>query len=192
MYTYAIKNWANFKTSEIDYEVDEETGDIMIQGNAWNGQPVRFIGIINDVKVVTTKKTNALMAIAQIEDLEGPSKLVIFPRAYENVKDVMKEDGIYKVTGTLSIKPDEAPAIFCDGLEPVSKTIIERVLINVNSGEHGQAILDDIASDLMIQGDNPLYFVYDDMKILIKKRYWVEPRRFANKYSNEQLEIREW
>jgi DNA polymerase-3 subunit alpha len=69
-YAFAIKNISNFKTTQLDYETDEDTGEIITQFNVRNGQSVRFIGLLSDVKVITTK-AKALMAVCEVEDLDG-------------------------------------------------------------------------------------------------------------------------
>jgi len=63
-------------------------------------------GLINRIKVVNTKNTNAEMAFISLEDLTGKIEAVIFPKLYDSIKADLKTDMPYLVTGKISEKDD--------------------------------------------------------------------------------------
>ena len=98
-----IENYSTIKSSDL-YLVEDEEGNVST--NLQDGQNVRFIGIISNVKTKITKN-NEMMAFVDIEDLEGTISAIAFPKTYAGYKNVIFEDNIVKVEGRLNVKEDE-------------------------------------------------------------------------------------
>lgn len=100
-FTNEINKYSNIKSIDLDF--DEETGP---NSNLIDGQLVKFIGIVNNVRVKITKN-NDIMAFVSLEDLYGEITVIVFPKTYVQYKAVLYEDNIVKVEGRLNIKEDE-------------------------------------------------------------------------------------
>ena len=96
-----ISKYSNIKSIDLDF--DEETGPASY---LVDGQIVKFIGIVNHVKVKITKN-NDIMAFVSFEDLYGEITVIVFPKTYVQYKAVLFDDNIVKVEGRLNIKEDE-------------------------------------------------------------------------------------
>jgi DNA polymerase-3 subunit alpha len=185
-YAYSIKTYSNFKTSDIDYEVDEQTGAIMLSAPVRNRQRVQFIGIINELTQRVTKKKE-LMANAVVEDLNGIAKMLIWPQTYEAIKDKLREDAIYKIEGYLKIDPEEPPSIICESVRPVEEEVVDRLVITLDYPEQGLEVMKYIENNDLVQGNNPTYIQYNDVRLLLKKNYWVNLRKFEQNLFNCQV-----
>jgi DNA polymerase-3 subunit alpha len=160
-----------------------------MQANVFDRQAVKFIAIMAEVNVITTKNKQ-LMAITQVEDLDGGAKMLLFPRDYDRLRDRLEEDKVYKITGTLSIRADEPPCIFCSNLEPVEEVIVKRVTLKCDNPLEAQAIMKDIQRDDMLKGNEPMYIICDGIRVLLKRNYWVNANTFIMKYPAS--EVAEW
>ncbi|MGB3264854.1 MAG: OB-fold nucleic acid binding domain-containing protein [Microcoleus sp.] len=78
---------------------------------------VSVIVMLNAVKVVVTKKGDA-MAILQLEDLTHQIKAVVFPKAYEQLKQYIVENAILQISGKIE-KDGEELQIIVDTAKPV-------------------------------------------------------------------------
>jgi DNA polymerase-3 subunit alpha len=77
-----------------------------------SGQNVTVAGMVNYVRQITTK-TGKPMAFAQVEDLQGTVELVIFPRIWEETRDLWEPERILVVRGKVSLRGRE-PSIIVD------------------------------------------------------------------------------
>jgi DNA polymerase-3 subunit alpha len=72
------------------------------------GAHVTVGGYIASVRKIFTKKSNAEMAFIRIENHRGTSvECVVFPKVYEQYKDLIAVDGIVLVSGKLDSKNDQ-------------------------------------------------------------------------------------
>jgi DNA polymerase III subunit alpha len=71
-----------------------------------NGQSVQVGGIVTMVRKFVTKN-NAMMAFAGLEDKTGAIELIVFPRTYEKIADVLTADQVIMVTGKVNTKDRE-------------------------------------------------------------------------------------
>ena len=108
-----LETWKNNITAKTtDFMVDEETGKAVIP----DGAKVTIGGIISG-KIVKTTKTGKTMAFVSVEDMVGSVEVLIFPKDYENKKQLLNEDDKVFIQGRASI-----------GDEPVGKLICEQVI----------------------------------------------------------------
>jgi DNA polymerase-3 subunit alpha len=67
------------------------------------GRSVTVAGLVNFVRHHITKKGDA-MAFAQIEDLQGPLELVIFPSVWEQTRELWEPERVLLVRGRVSFR----------------------------------------------------------------------------------------
>jgi DNA polymerase-3 subunit alpha len=77
-----------------------------------HGQTVIIAGMVSQVRRIITKN-NEPMAFAQLEDLQGQTEIVIFPKVYEKTRQLWQPDNILLVRGRVQVRQDEAKVI-CD------------------------------------------------------------------------------
>jgi DNA polymerase-3 subunit alpha len=69
-------------------------------------ETVKFAAVLHKFKEIHTKKNNAAMAFLTFDDGTAQIEGVIFPKAYENYKNILEENkGLY-VEGKISIRDD--------------------------------------------------------------------------------------
>lgn len=94
---------------------------------------VLLAGVIISVKQIFTKKKNEPMAFVRVEDDSGAMEVVVFPKIYVQIRDVLIPDTLVVIKGTVSVREgrsygkvgededDKAPAlehsVLCDGLK---------------------------------------------------------------------------
>jgi len=78
-------------------------------------QKVRIAGIVS---AITTKitKNNRQMAFVRLEDLTSAIEVIVFPKVYEKMAQVIKADRFIVVTGRVNFKEDEEPKIIADDI----------------------------------------------------------------------------
>lgn len=190
-YAYTIKTKSNFSISDIEYDIDEETGAVMISDTSIRDrQPVRFVAILNDVFEITTKK-KTLMCRMELEDLTGVASALVWPKTYEYLKAKMKPGDIYMCHGSLMISSDEPPTIVIDDLEAMEDIVAERLIIKVQDGYEAKEIIDHIKDNRISQGMTPVYLIHNNKKILLTREYWVNSNYIMNKYS-DKAKIEMW
>ncbi len=84
-----------------------------------DGMKVIMAGNITNVRKMLTKK-NTQMAFVKMEDYYGEFELIVFPKIYERVRELLKEDNIVGIAGALSVKEDEAPKIIVDKMTEIA------------------------------------------------------------------------
>ncbi|MBO3444664.1 DNA polymerase III subunit alpha [Clostridium sp. CCUG 7971] len=62
-------------------------------------------------KTIKTTKRNDIMAFLELEDLYGTIEIIVFPQLLQRYNNILNEDNIIYVKGTLSIKEDESPKL---------------------------------------------------------------------------------
>lgn len=106
-------SWRSHITNTtMDFVVDEETERAAVA----DGAHVTIGGMITG-KTVKTTRNNKLMAFITLEDLVGSVEVIVFPRDYENKRELFVEDAKVFICGRTSI-----------GDDPVGKVICERVI----------------------------------------------------------------
>ena len=86
---------------------------------------VKIGGIVTNLNVRLTKKKET-MAIFELEDLFGSVEAMVFPKAYERVRDMLTEDNLVFVSGRVSTEDEENSKIIVEEItsfEDVPKTL---------------------------------------------------------------------
>ena len=118
-----IEARANINTAKLrelnQIDETEEVNNAPKQLEYEDGQSVTYAGIITSVKKKYTKN-NTIMAFVTVEDLYGPTEIIVFDSCYRQCSSLLMVDNIVIIEGRLSIREDEAPTI-------VARTIQEFV-----------------------------------------------------------------
>ena len=102
----------NITATAADFIVDEETEEAVVK----DGIRAVVGGLVTG-KTVKTTRTGQLMAFITLEDLMGSVEVIVFPRDYENNRDLLTEDEKLFIRGRVSL-----------GDEPVGKLVCEQVI----------------------------------------------------------------
>jgi len=158
-------------------------------------QKVRLAGIISGITTKITKN-NRQMAFIKLEDLTSAIEVIAFPKVYEKMAAIIKNDRFIIVTGRVNFKEDEEPKIIADELvelkeENISKKITkkpnssdekrvstkqQKVFIKIETIE--SRVVDHILNTLSdYPGQVPvvIYAEKDQRKMMVKKTHFVTP-----------------
>ena len=90
-----------------------------------SGEVVKTGGILENVKKIYTKKTNAEMAFLELVDENGlVMEVVVFPRTYEMYKEKLIQDRVIIVEGKLDTKNDQQ-TILADRITPIETLLLD-------------------------------------------------------------------
>jgi DNA polymerase-3 subunit alpha len=92
------------------------------------GAMVSAVVMLTSIKPVTTKKGDR-MAIIQLEDLTGSTEAVVFPKAYDRVKDYIQPDARLMVWGKVD-RRDEQVQFIVEDAEPIDT--VQMVMVELN------------------------------------------------------------
>jgi DNA polymerase-3 subunit alpha len=91
---------------------------------ALNGQRIALAGTVSWVRQIVTKKGDP-MAFVGLEDLQGTTELVVFPRTYAGSRELLQESRLLFVQGRVDAAGRE-PKIICDEIKdhlPVGRPV---------------------------------------------------------------------
>ncbi|MDO5406820.1 MAG: DNA polymerase III subunit alpha [Eubacteriales bacterium] len=109
-----METWRNSITAKTsDFMVDEETGRAVVE----DGARVTIGGMITG-KVVKVTKTGKQMAFITIEDMVGSVEVLVFPRDYENKRNLLNEEAKVFIQGRTSIGDDPVGKLICEQVIP--------------------------------------------------------------------------
>ena len=109
-----LETWKNSITAKTtDFMVDEETGRAVVE----DGARVTIGGMITP-RTVKLTKNGQQMAFVTLEDMVGSVEVIVFPRDYENKKQLLNEDAKVFISGRTSIGDDPAGRLICEQVIP--------------------------------------------------------------------------
>ncbi|HSX48910.1 MAG TPA: DNA polymerase III subunit alpha [Candidatus Saccharimonadales bacterium] len=145
---------------ELYNHVTHRTGEITPE-TAY-GDIVKVAGVLSDIRVVVTKKTQAQMAFATIGDETGNVRVVIFPKIFKDNQKLLTEMTPLLVTGKLDVRDDEVNLLVesIDTKESIkSKPSVFLVKIPVGTKPQALKKLKEIL--LMNKGDQKVTLVFE-------------------------------
>ncbi len=89
----------------------------------YDGKNVMLAGMIAGVRTITTKKGDP-MAFVQLEDLQGQCEVVVFPRTYAEVKELLVPDNVVVVKGKAQTREGQT-SLLADSIQ----TYIDRPVV---------------------------------------------------------------
>ena len=104
---YVSQNPLNLLPLNLDHVTRTDQIDETLKGRR-----IQIIGIIASVRSILTKKGDP-MAFAQVEDQSGTIEVVVFPRTFEETRDLWMEDRLVVVKGKVDWREDR-PGLICD------------------------------------------------------------------------------
>lgn len=115
----------NFNTSKMPKAQDEEGVDEEDEpttaDEVTDGMAVSMGAVITDIKITYTKAKHDEMAILSVEDLYGTCKVIMFPRAWAPVRKLVAKESIVKISGKLSLRDGQEPAVMAETLKVLNK-----------------------------------------------------------------------
>jgi len=82
----------------------------------WAGQKVTLGGRVTEVRRITTKRGDQMLAV-QFEDLTGALEIVVFPKTYAATSERWREDAVLLVSGQVKMGRDDEPQLIADEVE---------------------------------------------------------------------------
>jgi DNA polymerase III subunit alpha len=104
--------------SSLQQVISHQSTDLV---TAKDGRSVVVAGLVSRVQPYVTKK-GAPMAFVTLEDLQGTMELVVFPRVWEQYRELLGSDKVVIVSGKLDRKDDDTPKILADNVEEAHLT----------------------------------------------------------------------
>jgi DNA polymerase-3 subunit alpha len=83
--------------------------DLRHPEKATKDKPYNFIGMLREVRLITTKK-GTHMARAVLEDYNGSMPLIVFPKEYEKSRHYLEDNAIVGISGNIEF--DEGREIY--------------------------------------------------------------------------------
>ena len=148
--------------------------------DAFDGEDVKIVGLISNVKLTNTRKTNERMAIIRIEDLDGEVEGVIFPSSYEDLAYYLNEGDVVFVNGKVSMRDDEAKILVND-IKHIKEVYNSIRSIKVDLSSVGEKNFRDLKTKLTNSpGRVPVYLkmstnTHKSVQILVGEDLYVSP-----------------
>ncbi|MDF2948454.1 MAG: dnaE [Sedimentibacter sp.] len=177
-YERELEMSATINTSEIaDIRESEEDKHLI------DGSKVVIGGIIIKKQNKITKNNN-MMAFITLEDLYGTVEGIIFPKIYEKCKDVIYEDNIILVEGTLDVSEEEAPKLICNKITELKKEKAEnskenlsrKLYIKVENAEYYKKIKKELFNNICKYTGSDCVIIYNQQEkanMVLPMKNWV-------------------
>ena len=94
-------------------DIDASAAAVSTAGEVTDGMKVTMAGIVTGKKNLVTRN-NKMMAFLDLEDLMGTVEVVVFPNVFEKYHDLVEEDNIVAISGTVNFKEGEVPKLLAD------------------------------------------------------------------------------
>lgn len=119
-YQDMIRKMATMDSRRLAAVLDSEEEGMAMEDPGMSGAPevtdgmkATMAGIVTGKKNLVTKN-NKMMAFVDLEDLMGTVEVVVFPNIYEKYHDLIEEDKVIAITGTVNFKEGEVPKLLAD------------------------------------------------------------------------------
>jgi DNA polymerase-3 subunit alpha len=133
------------------------------------GKEVTLAVVIREIRVILTKKNNSEMAFVKAEDTTGSVDVVVFPKLYQDVKNLLLDGKVVLITGKVDLREDEV------------SFLVEKMVEVKHDNSHLVTIPSDTPQDKLLklkglfemnQGNDEisLFFEKDNRKILAKQK----------------------
>jgi len=151
--------------------------------NLHDGSRVIIGGIIIKKQNKITKNNN-MMAFITLEDLFGTIEVIIFPKTYDSYKDLLFEDNIVLIEGTLNIGEEETPKLMSNKISTLIKqenTVTDRInkkklYIKVKNKEQYKNIKKELFKNLDDYSGKDCVIIYNEHEkanMVLPEKNWV-------------------
>ena len=178
-YEEKIQQISGLVTSDELLNIDESS-------RIFDGMQATMVGVISSKKTLVTK-SNKMMAFLNMEDLYGNVEAVVFPNIYERCVQLLREDAIVVIKGSINFKEDEMPKLIVNhisGLDALDlldsreasreRSVKLKVPYETDEAEALEKIKEIV---LEHKGEVPviIYFEESGKKLKTSQELWVEP-----------------
>jgi DNA polymerase-3 subunit alpha len=127
-------------------------------------QDVTITGVVEKVRMITTRKRGERMAIVKIEDETASIEVFVFPRLFEEVGMYLREKVVLIMKGSIEAK-DKVPKLLASKVIPIDRVSenIKEMNILVKNREFPLDKLRKIF--INNKGDIPVFFSFPDSKM---------------------------
>lgn len=112
-------------------------------------------GVINNFKRKSTKNGN-LMVFVSLEDLEGTVEVIVFPKVYEEHKELIRKEEIVIIKGRLDIAEGKVKLI-AEDIFPLNKYLEEESILKEKEGK--QDFLEELHLEINLSNNKPGFLV---------------------------------
>ncbi|MDD5018959.1 MAG: DNA polymerase III subunit alpha [Candidatus Omnitrophica bacterium] len=146
-----------------------------------DGQDVAIVGLINKIKITTTRQKAEKMAILRVEDLTGVLEVLVFPNTYKQVYRHLIANNVVLIKGRLSLR-EEMPKILAGDVMPIEESYRMISSISIDLAGLKENILQALKDKLSLSpGNTPVYLHMDaekdkKLRILVARDLFVQPR----------------
>ena len=72
-----------------------------------------------------------MMAFVTLEDLYGTIEVIVFPKTYNSYQELLYEDNIVLLEGTLNVSEEETPKLICNRMSQLTNKESQKLYIKV-------------------------------------------------------------
>jgi DNA polymerase-3 subunit alpha len=123
--------------------------------------PVTLGGILTGLRVRPSRKGD-LWAAASLEDWRGAVELLVFPQAYQQLKEVLKPEAALLIKGRVRLEENSRPKVVVSEAKPLDRAVNgspTAVRLRVNLDEAGDAALERVEGLIQaFPGEHPVVF----------------------------------
>ena len=182
-YEEELDKTATTNSSEIS-ELKETSETNEKSTSLHDGSRVVIGGIIIKKQNKITKNNN-MMAFITLEDLYGTVEVIIFPKVYENCKEILYEDNIVLIEGVINAAEEEATKLIGNKITELKKSVSgsvskntqeRRLYLKVADKSHYMKMKNDLFSNICKCSGNDCVIIYnekDKANMVLPKKNWV-------------------
>ena len=99
------------------------------------GDLVRIAGVVSEVRIIVTKRSNQEMAFVRMEDETGSIDVIVFPRIFEKTRNLWVSYKPLLISGKVDSR-DESPSLIAEAVESPGEVLArpKQVYLNVPPG----------------------------------------------------------
>ncbi len=127
-------------------------------------EEVTVCGVVEKVRIITTRKRAERMAILKIEDETASIEVFVFPRLFDEVGMYLREKAILALKGKAESK-EKVPKILASSIIPIERIASSIKALNIYVEKNGLP-LDQLKSIFIKnKGTIPVFFSFKDTKL---------------------------
>jgi DNA polymerase-3 subunit alpha len=142
-------------------------------------EEIIICGVLEKVKIITTRRGNERMAIVKIEDDTAGVEVFVFPRLFEESASYLKEKAVVLIKGKLESK-EKVPKVLASKVIPMEAVMnnVREISIFVEKNKFPLAKLKSIFVNS--HGKTPVFFIFKNskfqgVKIKTAKDFFLSP-----------------
>ncbi len=196
-YEKTLKMLTSHKTSDLVIESTLEEGDIETDNyKVQDRQKVIVGGIFGTVSKKITRN-NQMMAFANLEDLFGNVEVVIFPKTFNQYRNLIEEDQLVIVEGRVALEEGEQSKILCEKISPLVNVSKDKIYVLVPNETTLNSAMKNIRNEFKDNfGTTPVYLctANDRKSYLVNKNNWLNNNydtisHLKNMFGEENVKI---